>query len=197
MTTSKSSPSSIILLKAKHPNAEIMFQTVEAYLNMPWVLASVSVLPMAHWLLERKPELVALFCPGEADSWSAEKFIIQSHSKKPTLQTEPSSNLPNLRSLAPGNQLHSQKERLVDAKTRSWRVPRKHRNRIPDAIYHKDDVAWLTVQGKLGAFKVTVDADGVWDSQAQQWKYAVRQTDDALYEGGKLVGEEDLNRNEK
>lgn len=67
----------------------------------------------------------------------------------------------------------------------------------PNPNYKKGDVAWLTIVGMLGAFKVTVDTDGDWDADEQQWKYAVRQTDGKLYEEGKLVGEEDLNRNEK
>jgi hypothetical protein len=47
----------------------------------------------------------------------------------------------------------------------------------------------------LGAFKIFIYSDGDWDGQ--QWKYAVKQTDGRLYEDGKLVGEDDLNRNEK
>jgi VCBS repeat-containing protein len=56
---------------------------------------------------------------------------------------------------------------------------------------------WLSVEGKYGSFKVSIDSEGTWDYEEQQWKYQVRQTDGKLYENGKLVGEYDFNRKEK
>jgi hypothetical protein len=55
----------------------------------------------------------------------------------------------------------------------------------------------MTVDGEDGSFKISIASDGQWIEAESQWKYQVRQTDGKLYEGGKLVGEEDLNRNKQ
>jgi hypothetical protein len=57
----------------------------------------------------------------------------------------------------------------------------------------------MIVDGEDGSFKIYIASDGEWhdDENEKQWKYKVKQTDGKLYEGGKLVGEEDLNRNKK
>jgi hypothetical protein len=55
----------------------------------------------------------------------------------------------------------------------------------------------MTVDGEDGSFKIEIASDGEWLDNEKQWKYLVRQTDGKLYEAGKLVGEEDLNRNKK
>jgi hypothetical protein len=48
-----------------------------------------------------------------------------------------------------------------------------------------------------GSFKIYIASEGAWLDDEKQWKYQVRQTDGKLYEGGKLVAEEDLNRNNR
>lgn len=55
----------------------------------------------------------------------------------------------------------------------------------------------MTVDGEVGSFKIFIASDGEWFKVENQWKYRVEQTDGKLYEGGKLVGEDDLNRNKK
>jgi hypothetical protein len=55
----------------------------------------------------------------------------------------------------------------------------------------------MVIDGEDGSFKIYIASDGAWFDDEKQWKYQVRQTDGKLYERGKLVAEEDLNRNKK
>lgn len=57
--------------------------------------------------------------------------------------------------------------------------------------------AWLSIDGKRGSFKIIIDSEGTWNDEDGEWKYQVRLTNGELYENGKLVGENDLNRKQK
>jgi hypothetical protein len=57
--------------------------------------------------------------------------------------------------------------------------------------------AWLTIDGQKGSFKIIIDSEGTWNDEDGEWKYQVMLTNGELYENGKWVGENDLNRKQK
>ncbi|KAF4624048.1 hypothetical protein G7Y89_g14125 [Cudoniella acicularis] len=57
----------------------------------------------------------------------------------------------------------------------------------PDPIYNKEEVAWMTVDGEDGSFKIYIASDGEWVGDENQWKYQVRQTDGKLYKDGNVM----------
>jgi hypothetical protein len=70
-------------------------------------------------------------------------------------------------------------------------------NKQPDALWKKGEKVWLSIDGKPDSLLVSIDSEGTWDYEEQQWKYQIRQTDGKLCEDGNLFGEHDFDRRER
>ncbi|KAG4442411.1 hypothetical protein IFR05_002113 [Cadophora sp. M221] len=149
--------------------------------------------PAIYWLFERNlPHLITLLLQAEAD------FDLEEKLRSPTTIEKPGSieqASPSILTNFP--KAFKDTKPALEPRTRSWKVPFKERNRLPDAVYKSGDVVWLTIDGEDGSFRVDIVTDGKWSETDQVWQYQVRQTDGELYNSGALVGESDLHRGKK
>ncbi|KAH9219761.1 hypothetical protein DL95DRAFT_443176 [Leptodontidium sp. 2 PMI_412] len=157
------------------------------------ILSLAAFSPAIYWLFERNlPHLITLLLQAEADFDLEEKLRTPTTLEKPgSIEKVPPSipiNIPKA---------HEDTKPALKPRTRSWKVPFKERNKLPDAVYKSGDVVWLTIDGEDGSFRVDIVTDGKWSKTDQVWQYQVRQTDGELYNSGALVGESDLHRGKK
>lgn len=164
-----------------------------------------------------------VFCAAELEAWRKEGLSTQSQGgttlRKYLLGSEKAcchKKVCGYHYRDGSNDTHSLQDISSEPETRSCRVPWREKNihvrfnqlchyfsdeelsnKQDHQGYKKGEEVWLWIGSKLGSYPVTIESEGVFDHREQQWKYQLRQTDGNLYENGKLVREDDLNRTQR